>query len=234
MWVTAGTDRRRQVTTSTTARDSQVVIKRSTTEHLWHASVTCHKTDQISSSRCAISIPPVRDVERVKRNGRYLSGKSIAKCLFRWQQGDELEAYSDADWDGDKATGRSVSAGVIMRGGHCLKVSTKREQVVSLSTAEGELCAAVKPAPEELAIQSVEKELGTVCWLKLHLDASATMCVVNHRGLGKAKHVDTQNLWIQESSKSKKSRYEREHRRLTTADKMITRREKYLGIKLGN
>ena len=27
---------------------------------------------------------------------------------------------------------------------------------------------------------------------------------VNHRGLGKAKHVDVQNLWIQEASKSGK------------------------------
>ena len=40
------------------------------------------------------------------------------------------------------------------------------------------------------------------CRLKLHLDASATMCLVNRRGLGKAKHVDMQNLWIQEGSKS--------------------------------
>ena len=36
----------------------------------------------------------------------------------------------------------------------------------------------------------------------LHLDASGTMCLVNRRGLGKAKHVDMQNLWIQEVSQS--------------------------------
>ena len=28
------------------------------------------------------------------------------------------------------------------------------------------------------------------------------MCLVNRRGLGKAKHVDMQNLWIQEATKS--------------------------------
>ena len=43
---------------------------------------------------------------------------------------------------------------------------------------------------------------GISCRLNLHLDASATMCLVNRRGLGKAKHVDMQNLWIQEASKS--------------------------------
>ena len=41
-----------------------------------------------------------------------------------------------------------------------------------------------------------------MCKLNLHLDASATMCFVNRRGLYKAKHVDMQNLWIQEVSKS--------------------------------
>ena len=28
------------------------------------------------------------------------------------------------------------------------------------------------------------------------------MCLVNRRGLGKAKHVNMQNLWIQEASKA--------------------------------
>ena len=46
------------------------------------------------------------------------------------------------------------------------------------------------------------RDLGISCRLNLHLDASATMCLVNRRGLGKAKHVDMQNLWIQEASMS--------------------------------
>ena len=48
------------------------------------------------------------------------------------------------------------------------------------------------------------KDLERSCGLNLHLDASATMCLVNRRGLGKAKHVDMQNLSIQEASKSGK------------------------------
>ena len=71
---------------------------------------------------CAMAKPTMRDMERVKRIGRYLVGKPRARCWFRWQQSGELEAYSDADWGGDKAARRSVSAGVITRGAHCLKV----------------------------------------------------------------------------------------------------------------
>ena len=40
--------------------------------------------------------------------------------------------------------------------------------------------------------------------MNLHLGAAATMCLVNRRGLGKAKHVDIQNLWIQEASRAGK------------------------------
>ena len=92
--------------------------------------------------------PSVRDMDRVKRIGRYLAGKRRAKCRFRWQQSGELEVYLDADSPGEKATRRSVSAGLIIRGGHCLKVWIKKQQVVSLSTAESELYAAVKTASE--------------------------------------------------------------------------------------
>ena len=94
------------------------------------------------------------------------------------------------------------SAGVIMRGRHCLKVWTKKQQVVALSWAESEQYAAVKTAAEGLGIQSVARDLGITCRLDLHLNASATLRLVNRRGLGKAKHVDMQSLWIQEASKS--------------------------------
>ena len=73
---------------------------------------------------------------------------------------------------------------------------------MALSSAESELHAAVKTASEGLGIQSVAKDLGMSCGLNLHLGASATMCLVNRRGLGKAKRVDVQNLWIQEASRS--------------------------------
>ena len=62
---------------------------------------------------CAMAHPSVTDLERVKRIGRYLVEKP------HWQESGELEAYSDAT-GGEKVTRRSVSTGVIIRGGHCL------------------------------------------------------------------------------------------------------------------
>ena len=121
-----------------------------------------------------------------------------SKKLFRWQQCGELEAYSDADWE----RRHSHSTIGFSRSHHEWRALTKKQQVVSLSTGESELYAAVATASEGLGIQSVAKDLGMSCGLNLHLDASATMCLVSRRGLGKAKHVDVQNQWIQEASKS--------------------------------
>ena len=64
---------------------------------------------------------------------------------------------------------------------HCLKVWTRAR-----------LYAAVRAASEGLGIQSAAMDLGVECRLTLHLDASATIGLVNRTGLGKAKHVDMQ------------------------------------------
>ena len=112
-------------------------------------------------------------MERVKRIGSTPRWEAESKVLVPLAaESGELKAYADADWGGD-----------IMRGGHRLKVWTKKQQVVSLSTAESEP----------------------------HLDAPATMGLVNRRGLGKAKHVDMQNLRVQEEE----GRHEREPSRLS-------------------
>ena len=99
-------------------------------------------------------------------------------------------------------------SGGALKGGHCLKVWTTKQQLVSLSTAESELYAEVKAAAEGLGVQSVARDLGRVCGLTLHVDASATMGLGIRRGLGRAKHVDMQSLWIQEASMSGRFDYE--------------------------
>ena len=63
-----------------------------------------------------------------------------------------------------------------------------KQQVVSMLTAECELYAAT--TSEVLGILILDKDLRIVCGLNLRLGAAATMCQVNRRELGKAKHVD--------------------------------------------
>ena len=110
--MTIGTDRRWQMTMTMTARHSQVV-----TPHGKRALVA--RVSYLSQNRpepklaslqvcCAIAMPTMRDMERVKRIGRDLVGRPRQSAGSAGQQSGELEAYSDADWGGDKATRRSV------------------------------------------------------------------------------------------------------------------------------
>ena len=62
-----------------------------------------------------------------------------------------------------------------MRGGHCLKVWTKKQQVVSLSSAESELYAAVNRGPER------GKGPGHIVW------AEPTLGRLGNDGLGQSQ-----------------------------------------------
>ena len=147
--------------------------------------------------------PSVREIERVKKIGRYLAGKPRAKRWFRWQQSGGLEACSDADWEGDEATRRSMSAGVIKRGGHRLKVGTKKQQVVSLSSAESDLYAAVKNCIRRLGIH------GDVVWTE------STSGRLSNDVLGPQRTGQGETRHPSQVGSSRRSRHERENSRRT-------------------
>ena len=86
-----------------------------------------------------------------------------------------------------------------MRGGHCLKVWCKKQQVIALSSAESELYAGLRTAAESLGMQSIGKDLGIDAPVELHMDSSAALSLVSRAGLGRAKHIEMQHLWLQDA-----------------------------------
>ena len=66
------------------------------------------------------------------------------------------------------------------------------------------------------------KDMSTKVGPNLHVDGASTLCLVNRRGQGKAKHVDMQNLWTQEASKSGKFVTRKEGCQANLADLMTT------------
>lgn len=155
----------------------------------------------------AMAQPREKDMERLKRIGRYLKGRPRAVNMFHWQaatMGEVINAYSDADWGGDRDTRRSVSGGCLMIGSHCVKNWAKKQQVVALSSAESELYAGLRAGTEGLGLQSIGRDLGKNMSVKLHLDSQATLCLLCRRGLGRAKHIELQHLWLQEAVKGRR------------------------------
>ena len=85
-----------------------------------------------------------------------------------------------------------------MYGKHCLKSWSVTQIVVSLSPGEAEYYAMVKGGSVGMGFQSLLQEIGVSVKLQLKCDASAAVGIVKRRGLGKIRHIDVTQLWLQE------------------------------------
>ena len=136
----------------------------------------------------------------LKRVGRFLRGQPRCPVLFEWQHpGAKVEIYSDSDWAGDKSTRRSVSGGALMHGQHLIRTWSKQQTVVAVSSAEAELYAASRAGSEGLGLQTWMGDLGWRVDVQLHMDSASALSLIKREGLGKAKHIEIQYLWLQEA-----------------------------------
>ena len=151
-----------------------------------------------------MSRPTVRSLAKLKRIGRYLLGRPRSVQLFRWQPlPTTLDVFSDSDWAGDRKTRKSTSAGCVMMGGHALKSWSKRQQVIALSSAEAELYAATRAASEAIGMASMLHELGHDVKINLLIDSTSAIALAHRDGLGRAKHIAIQDLWLQDTVRRK-------------------------------
>ena len=88
----------------------------------------------------------------------------------------------------------------------CLEVEhwSKTQGTISLSSGEAELHGIAHGAAQALGIQSIMKDAGWAVDVHLHSDATAAIGIARRKGLGKHRHLDTTDLWIQDKIRSKK------------------------------
>ena len=85
-----------------------------------------------------------------------------------------------------------------MIGRHLIKSWSSTQNVISLSSGEAEYYSMVKGASTGMGCQAMLKEIGVNLDIRLRSDASAAIGVVKRRGLGKVRHIDVSQLWLQE------------------------------------
>ncbi len=90
-----------------------------------------------------------------------------------------------------------------MRGGHLLKHWSSTQQTVALSSGEAELKGIVKGAAEGMGMQNIAKDLSIYYDIHLYTDSSAAMGMVARKGMGKARHIEVSELWIQDAVRNK-------------------------------
>ena len=93
-----------------------------------------------------------------------------------------------------------------MHGSHCLKHWSSTQATLSLSTAESELHGICKGMQMGIGFKSLCKDLGLHMKIRLHSDATVAICIARRRrrrGLGKLRHLDVEDLWVQEKVRDK-------------------------------
>ena len=137
----------------------------------------------------------------VKKLARYLVGRGSVVWKFEWQEEvARSEVDADSDWGGNSKDRRSTSGGVWRLGKHTIKTWSATQGAYALSSAEAELYGMVEGVTRAKGLVSLAKELGfdglsTV--LRLGTDSSAAKSFVCRRGLGKMRHVEIRDLWLQ-------------------------------------
>ena len=85
-----------------------------------------------------------------------------------------------------------------MFGNHCIESYCSTQSTIALSSAEAELSGLVTGATHALGLRSVAQDLGIELDIVLWSDASAAIGIARRKGLGRVRHLDVADLWIQD------------------------------------
>ena len=138
------------------------------------------------------------DQRKMKRLGRYMVKCPRLVWKFEWQgRKEEIEVYTDSDWAGCAKTRKSTSGGVIVIGKHVIKMWSRTQKTVALSSGEAEMIAVVKGVSEGLGVKALAADWGNKYKLVGLCDSSAAMGIVARKGVGKVRHLDVGMMWVQ-------------------------------------
>ena len=184
--------------------------------------IATDRADIQYTTRClskGMAKPTREDVKALRHLGRYL--RRVPRLILCMPWGGDISKIiiqSDSDWAGEKGSRKSVSAGAAYVGNAMVKTWSKDQAVIALSSGEAELYAAGRAAREGLGIQSMAKELGYQMEVIIEVDASAAQGMMQRRGLGKLRHLDVQELWVQDAIQRGAFKVRRVSTRNNTAD----------------
>ena len=146
-----------------------------------------------------VSKPESKDWRAAKRLARYLKDESRLVIKYPYQElSDTIDVWIDTDFAGCKVTRRSTSGGVIMIGDHCVKTYSKTQESIALSSGESEFYGIVQAACHGLEVKGVYEDLGIPMKIRICTDSSAAKSIASRRGVGKVRHIDVRELWVQE------------------------------------
>ena len=141
-----------------------------------------------------------------KRILRYIKGTQNHGIFYASAADCNLVGYSDSDWAGDVEGRKSTSGYIFHFGSGAISWSSKKQQVVALSTTEAEYMAAASSACQAVWLRRLCDELNQKQGspTKIFCDnKSAISLTKNPVFHGRSKHIDIKFHYIRELVSSK-------------------------------
>lgn len=131
---------------------------------------------------------------------RYTAGTSHLRLHLGGASGDGLQGWCDADWAGDLDSRRSTTGFVFKYGGGAITWASKRQGVVTMSTAEAEYTAASAAAREAIWLRGLLHALGVgIDCVPLYSDSQAAIAIAKNPSISaRTKHIDVRLHFIRE------------------------------------
>ncbi|CAM8884740.1 unnamed protein product [Rhodiola kirilowii] len=148
-----------------------------------------------------MSSPTVDHWKAVEQILGYLKGSPGRGLVYGSHGHENIECFSDADWAGSKEDRRSTSGYGIMFGGNLISWQSKKQKVVSRSSAESEYRAMATSTCEIVWIHQFLTEIGlTVSVLaKLWCDNQAALHISSNPVFHeRTKHIEIDCHFVHE------------------------------------
>ncbi|KAL0641176.1 hypothetical protein Bca4012_102550 [Brassica carinata] len=150
----------------------------------------CFAVNQVSQHMQA---PKVHHWKMVDRILRYLSG-TVGQGVWMGCNGStEVVGYCDADWAGDRVDRRSTTGYCTFIGGNLVTWKSKKQKVISCSSAEAEYRAMLKLTNELVWIKGILKhlEIEQSTPMTMHCDNQAAIHIASNSVFHeRTKHIE--------------------------------------------
>ena len=145
--------------------------------------------------------PRQSHLQAAKRILRYVQGTQSDGIFYSSSHDNNLVGYTDSDWAGDTIQRRSTSGYAFYLGSGVFSWSSKKQQVVALSTAEAEYMAATSSATQALWLRKMlgflqHKQDGPT---KIFCDSMSAIDLTKNLVFhGRSKYIDIKYHFIRE------------------------------------
>ncbi|KAL0745946.1 hypothetical protein Bca101_101540 [Brassica carinata] len=150
----------------------------------------CFAVNQVSQH---MQVPKEHHWRMVERILMYLNGSPDQGVWMGCNGSTKVVGYCDADWAGDRADRRSTTGYCTFIGGNLVTWKSKKQKVVSCSSAEAEYRAMLKLTNELVWIKGILKhlEIDQATPMTMHCDNQAAIHIASNSVFHeRTKHIE--------------------------------------------